>query len=497
MNGTNYYDYDVVIIGGGTAGVAAAYALKDSGKKVLIIEQQKQLGGTAVEAYVYDWIAGVFPEYLGEVFKSLKDRARGNLDNSWLPGCFRKDGKNDSLENSIQMVPDALAEKYEADLSGSICVWVKHSFVDIQELNDKTVTKIKVKDENKNEKIITAKFFIDSSADAVLCRANDNNGEYFFVGRDKRNLYGESLAAENPDSLQINEPSLFFLLSMKDNDDAVLEKITTVKLNPDSKSREEDIINEANVNRDGYAQTYIEDPDKKDMYICNPMTGLGITGMEIINSSIQAVYDKSYKKVLEYWKFIKLNLNLQHDKYKMNDSEKWFGWFIFQRKLSYAQCTAPMLGIRETYRVKCKKMLIQNDLCKQIDLDNLNDYIAIGTHGIDIHNRTGLDENAINTFNSSFLRPYGVPYKCILPERFNNVLIACRAFGASQIAASSFRTNKAMSQLGWAAGNAVKYCINNGKSLNEIDGKDIQGEEYINFKYYVDNIKNIIKTIYQ
>lgn len=37
--------YDVVIIGGGITGLVAAYKLSKSGKKVLVIEKQKQLGG--------------------------------------------------------------------------------------------------------------------------------------------------------------------------------------------------------------------------------------------------------------------------------------------------------------------------------------------------------------------------------------------------------------------------------------------------------------------
>ena len=44
--------YDVVIVGGGTAGCSAAYTLGKSGKKVLIIERNIHLGGTMTSALV-------------------------------------------------------------------------------------------------------------------------------------------------------------------------------------------------------------------------------------------------------------------------------------------------------------------------------------------------------------------------------------------------------------------------------------------------------------
>ena len=44
--------YDVVVVGGGTAGCAAAYTLGKAGKKVLIIEKNVHLGGTMTSALV-------------------------------------------------------------------------------------------------------------------------------------------------------------------------------------------------------------------------------------------------------------------------------------------------------------------------------------------------------------------------------------------------------------------------------------------------------------
>ena len=49
------HDYDVIVIGSGVAGLSAAIAAADAGARVLIVEADKQVGGSSRLRSLYSW----------------------------------------------------------------------------------------------------------------------------------------------------------------------------------------------------------------------------------------------------------------------------------------------------------------------------------------------------------------------------------------------------------------------------------------------------------
>ena len=108
---------------------------------------------------------------------------------------------------------------------------------------------------------------------------------------------------------------------------------------------------------------------------------------------------------------------------------------------------APALGVRETTRIRGEYVLTEHDLRAGLSRQEHPDIIAIADHSFDRHGGGG--------GGGELNEPYGVPFRCLVPRGFSNLLIACRGASFSSIAASSCRLARTMMQLGQAAGTAA------------------------------------------
>jgi len=512
----NTKEYDVIIVGGGTGGVCAAAALAGTEYKVAVIEANSALGGTTTEGGVSTWIEGVNLDFHREMFTHLKDtgNAEGELENSWLPSKFS--GKT---SNILKMNPLKIVEYYKEyfEKASNIEVYYNSSFEAVKKMDSNAITEISVSVKGE-ECLLSAAFFIDASGDGALCRSAGEylglpNESVYYIGRDAKSKFKECLAMSKDDPHQLNEPSLFFELVNSEVDNRIYSDITTVYatcankkiddnvfLDDDKFGRnygnqtldEIQIVRPAYINPDGYVDVLKKDGNK--IFFCNPMCGAGVSGNDYLSCSEERRYELMKNRTSEYWKFIKYSLLLAK---RRGESGQWngSGWYVSNCQFNMTGNFAPMCGVRESYRIRCQYMLSQNDLtsdvrqCKELKEER---FIAIGSHNVDMHNQTGL--SGIGEFNQSLLKPYGIKYDSLVPSFLSNTLIGCKAFGASQIAVSSARVVKTISQLGWACGNALKLCLDENLHSTAL-GIDhislLQSSKYTNFESYLGVIKKI------
>lgn len=468
---------DICIVGGGSAGMAAAYALKGTAYKVVIVDDNKMLGGTAVNGWVQTWIEGINPPYLVNILEQL-GVSEADVNNSILPSKFRRD-KEQTKSGNLSIPAYELANIYQKDMDEAqkielLLGYALNSICTKHEVGDGKyqVDEIAVCDLSTNDTVqIRANFFIDSTGDGVLCRlVSSNEGVDYFVGEDPYSRFKESLMpkasageSEIYDSKWLNEPSLFYDVQPEaEDDEAILKEVKTVA------AVKGKIIAPGYLTTDGYA----------NRLLLNPMTGLGVTGYDVLKAcNKKEIYDEVVKRHVEHWKYVKLSLIKSFDSSIHKESDFMRGYSYEQRRWNYTGRYASMLGIRESYRINCDYMLRQDDLTKLIDSSDLGRNIACGSHIVDFHVWKTISRSEVGDFNQHKIVPSGIPYDCLLPLKLNNILIACRAFGASHIALSARRVNKDMAQLGWAAGFAVKQCLEKSLSdVRQVDVKQIQQE---------------------
>ena len=129
--------------------------------------------------------------------------------------------------------------------------------------------------------------------------------------------------------------------------------------------------------------------------------------------------------------------------------------------------TAPQVGIRETRRLVGEYVLTHEDV---IECRNFEDAIAYFAYPIDLHDPEGgggekLDKNEKTPKKNA----YSIPYRSLLPREIDNLLVAGRCISADRPANGSLRVMPACFATGQAAGTAGALAIKNGVLPHELD----------------------------
>ena len=130
--------------------------------------------------------------------------------------------------------------------------------------------------------------------------------------------------------------------------------------------------------------------------------------------------------------------------------------------------TATHIGIRESRMIEGEYTLTADDLlaCRKFD-----DGIAACNYDIDIHNPEG------SGTTHYYFKPYTyytIPYRCLVPKGSANLLVAGRCISSTHEAQASYRVIPYAATLGEAAGVAAAVANKNGTTVKAASVPDIQ-----------------------
>lgn len=132
-----------------------------------------------------------------------------------------------------------------------------------------------------------------------------------------------------------------------------------------------------------------------------------------------------------------------------------------------------LLGIRETRHFKGLQTLTPEDILQAKVYDN---WVVRRAHfNFDVHNLTGpsLDKTGVQHAWTQE-KEYSIPYGCLLPEKVEGLLLSGRNISGSHLAHSNFRIMSVCIALGEAAGTAAAISIKDDCALRQVDVKQIQ-----------------------
>ena len=147
-----------------------------------------------------------------------------------------------------------------------------------------------------------------------------------------------------------------------------------------------------------------------------------------------------------------------------------FRKYVAGMEQCYLVSTPNTVGIRESRRIMGDLLLTEDDLLAQRDWE---DSIGYGSFFIDIHHidGPGMDKT---TYRPQPGFKYQIPYRILLPRGVENLLTAGRCVSVTHQALGSIRVMAQCILMGEAAGQAAWHSIQEGVSLRQVDVPRLQ-----------------------
>lgn len=428
--------YDVLIVGAGAGGIGAAYALKDSGLNVAMIDQNTVLGGTHNAGMVIDFCEspdpGFFKEYIYDYLQPIGKCT--TITDYWKSQmCYVRPSVDGTFAVNhgfglIYFDRVELAKKYSYDFFGKINIRLQTKFISASSTSGEC-NSIIVRDlvTNKTHKI-SAKYFIDASGGILTKAINTVKGTDYFIGSDDKTKYNESCY---PDGYEGDEGTI----SSIDLHYRILPDPTHI----------EDASTYPDVAGTGVATNGIRpDLSKTNAKIVFTDEGGNFDSTLLATTEPETLKANYENNVLSSWK-IEKGITAGMADYMFDES-------------------AEMLAIREGWRINCDNMIKQDNATVRItsatDLAATK-HIAVASWYFDFHGGEGATVSELNKLR---VLPFGIPIGSLFPVGLKNVSIACRALGASHLGAAVTRVIKTMMSIGYAAGFIAEDYVNNSRT---------------------------------
>lgn len=146
---------------------------------------------------------------------------------------------------------------------------------------------------------------------------------------------------------------------------------------------------------------------------------------------------------------------------QIHDIQEYLVKYVPGFEQAYFTKMAPFIGIRETRRIVGKYVMTADDIlgCKRFD-----DAIAVASYPLDLHHPEG--GGCTLTWCGDC---YDIPYRSLIPENIENLIVAGRCISTTHEAMSAIRVMAPCMAMGEAAGRAAKLAIRQGVAPSELD----------------------------
>ncbi len=417
-------EYEVVVVGGGPAGIAAALAAGRSGRSTILVERYGFMGGAGTAAGLSTFcglhavVHGEHRQVVHGVADEILERleAMNGLNRPHLTVGDQITAQAYDI-SAFKIAADELAAEAKVKvLYHAFCVG---AVVDADEHIEAVLVETK-----SGRRAIRGRIFIDASGDGDLAAWT---GAPYELGDGAGNML---------------YPSTMFRINGVDPDKAgrAWELIPSLMEEAEAKGRhfprKKPIVRPQRNPIEWRANlTQIKNPD-----------GSAVNGVDFEQLSYGEVEGR--RQCWEVFQFIK-------------DVTPGF-------ENAYIVEIAPQIGIRETRRIVGEYVLTEHDILECRDFED-----AIGVNGWPVEAHVKGDVKFV--FASPGSRGFNqIPYRIVLPQKIENLFVAGRCASMSHEGQSSARVSGPCFVMGQAAGTAADLALGTGVAPRHVDVAELQ-----------------------
>jgi len=437
--------FDVVVCGGGPAGVMAAVASARNGARTLLIERHGFPGGSSTAALVHPWLS--FHNKRG-------DQVLAGLGQELVDRLVRIGGALGHLRDSIGFVysltpfdPDLCKQVMLQMLTESGAQVLLHALVVNVERQDERISSVRIVNKS-GEFSVGAKVFIDTTGDAdVAWQAGAPMQNRVLDGPLQGQLQSHPM-------LQSQPMTMYFRMSGVD-----WNPIRQYILDNPHEFHDETLFDDLRRGEpltgvSGYFSKWRADAEKLGIPRDRLLFFAGIRPDECyINTSRVTQLDGANG--------FDLSRGEIEGRRQVGVLADWFRREIDGFQNAYISTIPAQIGVRESRRIEGDYILTQDDV---ISGAKFEDSTARSAYPVDIHAPVG------HGLVTSQPPPdwYEIPFRAMLPRGLDNLIVAGRCISATHEGHASTRLTPTCFAMGQAAGTAAALCVRQAKLPREL-----------------------------